>query len=261
MSPCLSWQRPIAIFGQNAKAEGRAQWVEGTHNWGREVVGVNFVEQLFLYCADERFRDDVGFFILEQDFRFYAADCTAVQRLRAKGLREKIRDGSVQPRTKIRSEEEPTPELRDLLCYITAARRWVTDRCPHGHHNLMWMSWEPKLRKSDCPHYHWPPHRGEFRNNTPGTGNYMWYITARGARHIKRTVLALPACLHTRWSGSVQPRSSHRSALVRAARLERIVERRFSGPSAPSFLQRKNVPALKTPPPHWPGHSAQGQSS
>ena len=212
--------RPIAIYGQNAKAEGRAAWVEGTHNWGREVVGVNFVEQLFLYCADERFRDDVGFFILEQDFRFYAADCTAVQRLRAKGVRAKIRHGSVQPQEGSVSQEEPTPELRDLLCYVTAARRWETDRCPYGHHNLIWMSWEPDLRKSKNKHYHWAPHPGEHRQNVPGTGNYMWYITARGARHIKREVLALPACLHTRStgacspvapiaaSGSVQPRSN-----------------------------------------------------
>eukprot|EP00969_Alexandrium_andersonii_P131692 5823554-Alexandrium_andersonii.AAC.1 len=51
---------------------------------GRDIAGVNFVEQLFRYCADERFRGDVGFFILEQDFRVYASDTTAFERLHAK---------------------------------------------------------------------------------------------------------------------------------------------------------------------------------
>ena len=199
-SPYASLQRPIAIFGQNAKAEGTTKWVKQSHRQaGKVVVGPNFVEQLFQYCADERFRDDTGFFILEQDFRFYASDCTAVQRLTAKKLRQKFPPGSVQPRGRLESHaEEATPELRDLLRYVTAARRWHTERCPHGHHNLIWMSWEPHLSRSDTGHYHWPPHPGEDRQHVPGTGNYMWFLTARGARHIKMNVLAPPACLQAR---------------------------------------------------------------
>ena len=77
---------------------------------------MNFVEQLFLYCADERFRDDVGLFIMEQDFRFYATDCTAIQRLRSKFMRKRLPAGSVQPLQRTPDEMlNPTPELRDLL--------------------------------------------------------------------------------------------------------------------------------------------------
>ena len=87
----------------------------------------------------------------------------------------------MQPRVRPESEEEPTPDLRDLLCYVTAARRSVTERCPYGHHNLMWMSWEPHLRKSTCKHYHWPPHPGstartfQARAITCGTSRLVAY--------------------------------------------------------------------------------------
>ena len=111
----------------------------------------------------------------------------------------------MQPRVRTESEEEPTPDLRDLLCYVTAARRSVTERCPYCHRNLMLMVWEPHLRKCSCKHYHWAPRPWELRKNTPGTGTSMWYITARGARHIQRQVLPLPACLHTRFRAGVGP--------------------------------------------------------
>ena len=133
---------------------------------------------------------------MEQDFRFYPTDCTAIQRLRRKLVRSRLPARRVQPLQRTAEElNNPTPELRDLLAYVTAARRWVNDACPQGHHNLMWMSWEPWLSKSDTKHYHWEPHPGERRENVPGTGNYLWFITARGARHIKSTVLVGPACL------------------------------------------------------------------
>eukprot|EP00969_Alexandrium_andersonii_P263174 11633197-Alexandrium_andersonii.AAC.1 len=65
--------------------EGRSVFVnESTNQRGRDIVGVNFVEQLFRDCADERFRADVAFFMLEQDFRFHAADATAFEHLHAK---------------------------------------------------------------------------------------------------------------------------------------------------------------------------------
>eukprot|EP00969_Alexandrium_andersonii_P212170 9369655-Alexandrium_andersonii.AAC.1 len=46
------------------------------------------------------------------------------------------------------------------------------------------------------PRYHWPPHPGEYRHHAPGTGNYVWRVTARGARHIRQNVLAAPARLN-----------------------------------------------------------------
>ena len=54
----------------------------------------------------------------------------------------------MQPREQTESEEQPTPQLRELLRYITAARRWATQRCPYSDHNRMKMSWEPNLKKS-----------------------------------------------------------------------------------------------------------------
>eukprot|EP00969_Alexandrium_andersonii_P225803 9972050-Alexandrium_andersonii.AAC.1 len=48
---------------------------------------------------------------------------------------------------------EPTPELKDLFATATAARRWATPRCPHGHRNLMWFNWEPFLQGSPTGHY------------------------------------------------------------------------------------------------------------
>eukprot|EP00969_Alexandrium_andersonii_P118385 5235902-Alexandrium_andersonii.AAC.1 len=128
---------------------------------------------------------------------------------------------------------QPTQELRDLLAYVTAARRWGTPNCPHGHQNLMWFSWEPRLRESMYPHYHWPPHPGELRRNVPGTGNYMWWVTAWGARHIRQKVLALPARLNGGLRVGVvrrRPRANadadsaqrqERSALARARRCKR----------------------------------------
>eukprot|EP00969_Alexandrium_andersonii_P055631 2452011-Alexandrium_andersonii.AAC.1 len=60
----------------------------------------------------------------------------------------------------------------------------------------MWFTWGPKLRPSDTPRYHWDPHPSEWRWNVPGTGNYMWWVTAHGARHIRQNVLALLAWSH-----------------------------------------------------------------
>ena len=182
--------------------EGRNVTVpESANERGREVVGVNYVEQLFRYCADVRFRDDTGFFILEQDFRFYAADVEAFQRLHAKKQGELVANlGLYKPSgelAKVLKQVEPAPELRDLLACVTAARRWATPNCPHGHHNLIWISWEPNLQGSKTGHYRWEPYPAEQRDFVPGTGNYMWWITARGARHIKDTVLAAPPCLQS----------------------------------------------------------------
>ena len=192
----FSRARPIAVFGQDAKSEGRSVMVpESANQRGREIVGVNFTEQLFRYCADDRFR----FFILEQDFRFYASDTTAFERIHAKKHGEICHGmGLWKPSdellTKLRSAE-PTPELKDLLATVTAARRWATPNCPHGHHNLIWLGWEPFLQGSPSGHYQWPAYKAEKRDFVPGTGNYLWWITARGARYIKRKVLAPPACL------------------------------------------------------------------
>ena len=74
---------------------------------------------------------------------FYAAACTEVKRLRAEGVTAKIRHGSVQPRERTESTEDPTPILRDLLRYITAGRRWVSQPCPYAHHTLICMSSAP----------------------------------------------------------------------------------------------------------------------
>ena len=199
--PLLS-VRPIAIFGQDAKMEGRSEQVpESANQRGREIVGVNYVEQLFRYCADQRFRDDTGFFILEQDFRFYAADVQAFERLHAKKLGGMwAQAGLFKPTADLNTAlktGEPTPELRDLLACVTAARRWATAACPHGHHNLIWFSWEPNLQGSPTGHYRWGAYPAEQRDFVPGTGNYMWWLTARGARHIKNTVLAAPPCLQS----------------------------------------------------------------
>ena len=192
-------RRPVAIFGQDAASEGRSQQVsESYRGTGREVVGVNFVQQLFRYCADRRFRDDHGFFICEQDFRFYGADCEALERLHAMGVRQQL-TAAVKPRPKAPGQlPEATPELRDLLAHVTAARRCTSERCMEGHHNMIWFSWEPRLRPSDLPHYDWPSHAGEHRYKVPGTGNYMWWITARAARTICNEMLALSACLQPR---------------------------------------------------------------
>ena len=188
----------MAIFGQDALRENRGKQIPESHRGaGREIVGVNFVDQLFRYCADDRFPDDHGFFILEQDFRFYGTDCEAFDRLIAKAVDTGALSPDITPNYKpFGTALEPTQELRDLLAYVTAARRWGTENCPLGHQNLMWFTWEPKLRPSTTGHYHWAPHPGETRWGVPGTGNYMWWVTARGARHIRQNVLALLAWLH-----------------------------------------------------------------
>ena len=214
----------MAIFGQDAHSENKGRQVPESHRHaGREIVGVNFVDQLFRYCADDRFPDDHGFFILEQDFRFYHTDCLAFDRLHAKGVDTGALSPDLFPFLKPYGESPaPTPELRDLLAYVTAARRWGSERCPGGHHDLIWFSWEPRLRSSESGHYHWSPHPGESREHVPGTGNYMWWVTARGARHIRQTVLVGPALLRMQsWRESIRTRLGACAGRASARRQER----------------------------------------
>ena len=63
-------------------------------------------------------------------------------------MRARIRHGSVQPRERTDSEEEPTPELRDLLCYITAARSENTAVRLEMHHARFWL----RLFEAHAPH-------------------------------------------------------------------------------------------------------------
>ena len=175
------WPLPVlVVYGQNAKLEPTI-W-EGGFREDRDVVGSAWMDEIFLYCADKRHSPDTKFFIIEQDFRFYPEDCDG-DALEARS------HGAPMPQANRENAkvnyDSVSPELRDLLAYCTAARRWRTDKCPEGHGDLMWMSWEPGLQPSKKGEMHGPYKvTGDKRKSHPGTGNYLWMVTQKGANKI-----------------------------------------------------------------------------
>jgi len=192
-APC----RPKVVFGKNAKMEKIKEDPE--KRWlGREVVGSAFNEAIIRYCALPCFPDDHKFLIAEQDHRLWKEDGTIWgfmeeygldQVLQGQGIRESIKpQGSLQP---------PSEHLRDVLAYITAAKRWTTPACPGGHAEWIWMCSEPyfKTRGSFKKHYHWTADEcgtKDDRKSCPGTGNYLHMITSKCARYICKEVLVPP---------------------------------------------------------------------
>lgn len=74
--------------------------------------------------------------------------------------------------------EDVSPELIDLLSYMTRARQ-------HGRGNLVWFGWNASPSGSNTPR----------RANSIANGSQLIAITAKGARWLEPRLEVRPACL------------------------------------------------------------------
>jgi len=182
--PC----RPKVLYGKSAFYE-HAKW-DSKRRWnGREIVGCAFNEGVIRFLASDVFPDEHRGIIAEHDLRFNKEDCTAFEYLKMLGVDEILAERGIRDSIKpTGSSQPPSDILRDCLAYITAARRWVTPKCPHGHAEWVWLSSEP-ISRGRKPHYHWTTGFNDKRQNVPGTGNYLHTITSKLARWLVENVL------------------------------------------------------------------------
>ena len=76
---------------------------------------------------------------------------------------------------------------------VTAAQRWTTPEAPKGHGDMVWLSWKPGLRKGK--HGPYTQEKNDKRNTHPGVGNYLWAISARGAKQLQHVKEVSPQLL------------------------------------------------------------------
>lgn len=184
--------RVMCCYGKWAKHEGVRSLPESNIGKGREIVGCMWKDCIIPYVADKRQPPDFGVLIVEQDMRFYRADCNALEQLDKYPDLKKLKfDDRVLCYPKRTGDlPAPTPELKDILAVISKARRWETEGCPDGHSGLVWLSWEPVTLGGN--HYGWVADT-DRRPYVAGTGNYMWYLDNRTANKILDVLkVALP---------------------------------------------------------------------
>ncbi len=183
---------PIVMVGKNSELEPSSESTDG--QWrGRDIVGAAYNHGFMRYGALECFTDDHLFFLVSQDHRFWREDCDIFELLEEYRFEEVLKGQGVrQSFNGLETLQPPHEHLRDALAYRTAAKRWKTANCPHGHGEWIWMSSEAYYANKH-KHYHWDKDitggQPEKRKTCPGRGNYLHCVTAKMCRFICKNIL------------------------------------------------------------------------
>ncbi len=179
--------RPVVLYGPELQYDEHLLGARGGMQRKIGCYGHVMHEALLRYMTDSRHAQDTLFVILEGDYRVFENDARAFEKAELVDMfRRRFGETSAARAEAVyQASTDPSPEIADFAATAAFAQReFLTENCPNGHGNLIWMSWEPNLYPQEKRHFQWtvfPDQRG----NHPTMGNYAaLYTVAAAARFL-----------------------------------------------------------------------------